>query len=196
MMLEPETPSSRQPVAIASVVVLIVMCAGLWLERRVWHCTCGSWAIWISDVNSQHCSQHLLDAYSFTHFLHGFLFFAGLWCMRDRWTPVQRFLACLVLEAAWEIFENTPFVIDRYRAATMALGYEGDSIVNSIGDLFSCGLGYCVAQRLSWKKSVALFLLVELGLVVTIRDSLVLNIVMLLWPLDALKQWQMGASGL
>ena len=196
MMYPPEMPATRRFVAIASVAVLIVMCAGLWLERRIWHCTCGSWAIWISDVNGRHCSQHLLDAYSFTHFLHGFVFFAGLWCFRDRWTASQRFLACLALEAAWENFENTPFVIDRYRAATMALGYEGDSIVNSIGDLLACGLGFGVAHRLPWKLSVALFLLVEAALVVMIRDSLALNIIMLLWPLDVLKQWQMGAGGL
>jgi hypothetical protein len=196
MMYPPEMPATRHPVAIASVAVLIVMCAGLWFERRIWHCTCGSWAIWISDVNGRHCSQHLLDAYSFTHFLHGFVFFAGLWYLRDRWTASQRFLACLALEAAWELFENTPFVIDRYRAATMALGYEGDSIVNSIGDLLSCGLGFGVVQRLPWKLSVALFLLIEAALVVMIRDSLALNIIMLLWPLDVLKQWQMGAGGL
>lgn len=192
-MPEPNMPMARQPVVIASIAVLIAMCAELWLEQRLWHCSCGSWAVWISDVNSRHCSQHLLDAYSFTHFLHGFMFFAGLWFWRDRLTASQRFVACLALEAAWEIFENTPFVINRYRAATMALGYVGDTIVNSIGDLISCGLGFGVTQKLSWKLSVALFLLVELALILTIRDSLVLNIVMLLWPLESLKQWQLGA---
>lgn len=186
--------TAKRPLILISLAVMLVMCAGLWLERRLWHCACGSWTPWISDIYGRHCSQHLLDPYSFTHFLHGFLFFGGLWCFRDRYSAWRRFVACLILEAAWEIWENTPFVINRYRATTMALGYEGDTIINSIGDLIACGLGYWVAERVSWKKSVTLFLLIEFILLVTIRDSLLLNVIMLLWPLEFLKQWQLEGA--
>lgn len=179
---------------LASLIIALVVCVGLWLEQRALHCHCGRWLVWISDVNSRHCSQHLFDPYSFTHFLHGVLFFGGLWTLRNHLTPKQRWLACLILEGVWELIENTPFVIERYRTATIALGYQGDSIINSMGDLISCGLGYLVAQRVSWRKSVAMFLIVECVLLVAIRDSLLLNVIMLLWPLEIIKQWQQGAG--
>lgn len=186
-------PNVHRTLVYASLAIAVGMSLILMGEQRLWHCACGSWALWISDVQGRHCSQHLLDAYAFTHFLHGVLLYGGLWLVRDRIGDSRRFLACLILEAIWEVWENTPFVINRYRSMTMALGYEGDTIINSLGDLFACGAGYWVAERISWRKSVVLFLLVELALVLTIRDSLVLNVVMLLWPFEVLKQWQMGS---
>lgn len=173
------------------VAITTAMVFGLWLEKRLWVCGCGNWSPWITDVNSRHCSQHFLDPYSLTHFLHGFMFWPGLWWARTKLSYRTQFLICFALEAVWELWENTPFVIQRYRTATMALGYVGDSIVNSVGDLLSCGLGIWVVARVPWKVSLAIFLVIELGLIVTIRDSLMLNILMLLWPIPAILNWQM-----
>ena len=136
---------SRQVVA-ACGAVLLVMLAGLMIEQRVLFCGCGSWSPWISDVESRHCSQHLFDAYSSSHVLHGVVFFGGLWLLRGQLGPGWRLWACVALEAAWEVLENSPLVIDRYRTATIALGYTGDSIVNSVCDVASCVAGYWLAS--------------------------------------------------
>lgn len=106
--------------------------------------------------------------------------------LKVRW----RFVIALVIEAGWEMFENTAFVINRYRETTAALGYEGDSIGNSVGDLISCGTGFLIANWLGWKKTLALFVVFEIGLLFTIRDSLLLNILMLIFPNEALIKWQ------
>ncbi len=187
-----ESPLSRA-VRAACLVTLVVMVIALKLEDRVWFCGCGSWSPWISDVDSRHCSQHMFDAYSSSHMLHGVLFFAGLWLLRGKIRPGWRLWACVALEAAWEVLENSPLVIDRYRTMTIALGYTGDSMVNSVCDVASCVAGYWLASRVSWKWSVAFFVVVELVLLVWIRDSLALNVLMLVYPLDVVKQWQLGA---
>lgn len=189
----PATPNSPwRPIWIASAVSLLVMLIGLKLEQRALFCGCGDWSPWISDVDSRHCSQHMFDAYTFSHVQHGVLFFAGLWLLRDRISREWRLWVALFLEAAWEVFENSAFVIHRYRTATIALGYEGDSITNSLCDTLACVAGYWLASRITWKWSVAFFIAVELVLLTAIRDSLVLNVVMLVYPLEAIKQWQLG----
>ncbi len=177
---------------IAHIVAVITMIAGLRLEDRSWFCGCGSWVPWVFDVKSRHCSQHMFDAYSASHVLHGVIFFGAFWWMRAKIGGAWRLWGCLVVEAGWELLENSAFVIDRYRTGTIALGYEGDSITNSLCDLASCMGGYLIANQLPWKWSVAFFLAVELVLLALIRDSLVLNVVMLVYPLDVIKQWQMG----
>lgn len=179
-------------VVVASGASLLAMLVGLVLEQRVLFCGCGSWSPWVSNVDSQHCSQHMFDAYSASHVLHGVFFYAVLWLVRDRMGAGWRFWACVTLEALWEVLENSPVMIDRYRTATIALGYTGDSIVNSVCDVGSCVVGYWLASRIPWKWSVAFFVAVELLLLATIRDSLVLNVVMLVYPLDVVKQWQLG----
>ena len=188
----PPEPLFTRPVILASVVALIAMLVGLKLEGRVLFCGCGSWSPWISDVDSQHCSQHLLDAYSASHVLHGVLFYGVLWGLRGRWSPGWRLWACVAIEAGWEVLENSPMVIDRYRTATIALGYTGDSIVNSLFDVLSCVVGYAIASRVNWPWSVAFFGAVELMLLATIRDSLTLNVLMLVYPIEAVKMWQLG----
>ncbi len=192
--LAAKTPPLR-PYLIAHLTVVIGMVAGLLLERRTWFCGCGSWVPWEFDVNSRHCSQHMIDAYTASHVLHGVAFFGGLWLLRAKISGAWRLWGCLVLEAAWEVLENSAFVINRYRTGTIALGYEGDSITNSLCDLASCMGGYLIANQLPWKWSVAFFLAVELVMLLAIRDSLVLNVVMLVYPIEAVKQWQMGGGG-
>ncbi len=181
-----------RPYLIAHSVVVLAMIAGLRLEGRTWFCGCGSWVPWVFDVKSRHCSQHMFDGYSASHVLHGVVFFGCFWLWRAKVSGAWRLWGCLVLEASWEVLENSAFIINRYRTGTMALGYEGDSITNSLCDLACCMGGYLIANQLPWKWSVALFLTVELTLLALIRDSLVLNVVMLVCPLEVIKQWQMG----
>ncbi|OQA27051.1 MAG: hypothetical protein BWY59_01176 [Verrucomicrobia bacterium ADurb.Bin345] len=159
--------------------------------RIVW-CACGSPFLWDGDIWSSHNSQHLFDPYSFTHVLHGVLF-CGLVCwLLPRVRRVWQLWIVTAIEAVWEIVENTPFVIQRYREATIGLGYEGDSIANSAGDLLCCALGFFLALKLGLRKSAILFVVVELALLLTVRDNLTLNVLMLLCPIEAIKSWQMG----
>jgi len=188
----PSQPPTTRAVVVGCFASVLAMLVGLVYEQRVLFCGCGSWSPWVSDVDSQHCSQHMFDAYSASHVLHGVVFYAGLWLFRDRLGAGGRIWACVTLEATWEVLENSPMVIDRYRTATIALGYTGDSIISSLCDVGSCVVGYLLAQRMSRKSSVASFAAVELVLLATIRDSLVLNVVMLVYPLEVVKQWQRG----
>ncbi len=160
---------------------------------RVWWCEAGDWALWSGDIASRHNSQHLVDPYSFTHLLHGILFFAVLHLTLGRRTQIATRLALtLAAESFWEALENTPMIIDRYRDATIAFGYYGDSVANSLGDILFCAVGFLWAARVPVRISVATVILVEGLLLILIRDSLALNILMLIWPLDAVRQWQAG----
>lgn len=179
-----------RPLILAGL--LLVTIGILRLEGRRWWCACEEIRFWISDPNSSHCSQHLFDPYALTHLLHGVFLCGMLAILFPRLTLERSFTATVALEALWEIIENSPFVIDRYRTATAALGYEGDSIVNSVGDIASCAFGWAVARRLGWRRSMILWVAIELLLVVWIRDNLFLNVVMLLHPIEAVKQWQLG----
>lgn len=180
------------------VVALTVV--ALRLMGRVWWCKCGQPWPWSGEVLSMHNSQHLVDPYSFTHAQHGLVFYAllalGAWLAaragRGGWPLGWRAVGAVVLEAAWEVIENTPLVIDRYREATVSLDYYGDSVANSVGDLGCCLVGFWLASRLPAWASVALFVGTELAMLAWIRDSLVLNVWMLVWPLDAIRRWQSG----
>lgn len=143
---------------------------------------------------TKHTSQWIADPYSFTHVLHGVLFYALLYPLRDKLSLHARFLLAVLIEATWEVLENSPFILDCYRANTAALEYYGDSILNSTFDIIAAMLGFGLAHKLPWRWTVAVVIVVELGLLIVIRDSLLLNIVMLLHPIDAVKQWQLGAS--
>jgi hypothetical protein len=164
------------------------------LQGRIWISANGSIYPWVSDAWGDQNSQHFSDPYSFSHLLHGVLFFGMLWPLREKLNWWWRMNIAVALEAAWEILENSSIVIDRYRDAG-ALGYSGDTILNSMGDLASCGLGFWVAYKLGLKKSIALFVAVELMLVLTIRDCLILNVIMLIHPVEAIKEWQSVLSG-
>ena len=161
------------------------------MGRRVW-CSCGSPIPWSWDIWSPHNSQHLLDPYTFTHVLHGALYYAVLWLLLgSRWPPLRALLAVMV-EVGWEVGENTDAIIQAYRESTISLNYYGDSIMNSVGDVIAFALGYAGAMRLPIWLSALVFVAVEATLLLTIRDSLLLNIVMLLHPVAAIKMWQMG----
>jgi hypothetical protein len=175
---------------IAIGLVLLLMVVSLRAEGRMFLCTCGHFALWTSDTCSSNTSQQLLDPYSFTHVLHGFLFFWLIALLFRRMTSGWQVWLALLLEGAWEIFENTPFVIDKYRTETAALGYTGDTIVNSFGDLLCAFAGFMIARKLGLRWSLIVFVLVELFLTVWIRDSLLLQILMLVRPVEAIKLWQ------
>jgi len=176
----------------ATGLVLLLLIALLRVEGRSFFCTtCSHFAIWISDTCSSSTSQQLLDPYSFTHVLHGFLFFWLIALLFRRVAPAWQFWLALLLESAWETFENTRFVIDHYRTETAALGYQGDTIVNSLGDLACALAGFLLARQLGVRRSLIVFALVELILILWIHDSLLLQILMLVRPVEVLKSWQM-----
>ena len=176
------------------VVALLTLLAIVYLrfQGRVWWCACHSLKPISLHVNSQHNSQHLFDAYSLSHMLHGILFFGVLWLFRKRLSLPVRAAIASAIEIGWEMLENSPIIINRYRTATMALGYSGDSIVNSVGDILSFVVGFYVARKLGLWRSIAIFLGVELVMLFPMRDNLTLNVLMLLWPIDAIRRWQSG----
>ena len=175
----------------ATALVVLLMMVLLRAQGRLALCACDYFEIWTSDTCSSNNSQQLFDPYSFTHLLHGFLFFWLITLLCKRFTPSWQIWIALLLESAWEVFENSSFVIDRYRTATAALGYQGDTIVNSIGDVIWTIGGFLLARQLGVRRSIIVFLLVELVLILWIHDSLLLQIFMLVWPLEAIKSWQM-----
>ena len=175
------------------VAVLLLMIVLLRAQGRLFLCACGHFEIWTSETCSSNNSQQLFDPYSFTHVLHGFLFFYLVVLVFRRLARSWQLLLAIVLEAAWEVFENSSFVIDRYRTATAALGYQGDTVVNSIGDLLCAVIGFWIARQVGFRKSLILFALIELILILWIHDSLLLQILMLLRPVEAIKVWQMCA---
>lgn len=183
-------PGTWQLVAIAAVIGLAV--ASLRFEGQRWWCRCGRPFLWSGDIHSGHNSQHLVDPYSFTHALHGLIFFALLRPLAGKLGFGTRLALALLIEVAWEVVENSDAVIERYRHATISLGYAGDSVWNSLGDIASCSLGFYLAARLPIRWSVALFLAVELILLAVYRDCLTLNVLMLLHPLESVRSWQMG----
>jgi uncharacterized protein DUF2585 len=153
-------------------------------------CTCGRVTLWVGARDSPQTSQMLTDWYSLSHIVHGLIFYALLWLVFRRWSVEWRFLAAVLIEAVWEVIENTPMVIDRYRATTAALGYSGDSVVNSISDMLMMCLGFLVARRLPVWASVALLVALELIPLAVIRDNLALNILNLIAPNAAVAAWQ------
>ncbi len=177
------------------VVIAVVMGVTAMLlryEGRLWICSCGYVLLWAGNTKSADNSQHIFDPYSFTHVLHGFVFYALLALVVPRLAMAWRLALALTIEAIWEVIENSPAVIERYRQATLALGYEGDTVVNSLADILCCGIGFMLARRLGFRRSLAVFVATEIILILWIRDSLILNVVMLLFPIEAIKKWQMG----
>jgi len=173
-------------------VVLLGTAVALRLQGRLWICACGYVLPWSGDVNSADNSQHLFDPYSFTHVIHGFLFIGLVQLLWPRLSWSWKLVAALSAEALWEVIENTSFVIERYRAETISLGYTGDTVLNSFGDILVCGLGALLARRIGLVKTIVLAVIIELTLLLTIRDSLLVNIIMLIHPVDAIRAWQAG----
>src|SRR6059058_3253184 len=177
--------------AIAAFLIVATAAAILLAMGRHPICTCGTVDLWVGVRDSPKTSQMLLDWYSLSHVVHGLLFYALLWLVARR--AVQwRFIAALVIECTWEVIENTPLVIDRYRATTAALGYSGDSTINSVSDIVMMCLGFLIARRLPVWASIALLVLLELIPLFAIRDNLALNILMLVAPNHAVQAWRGG----
>ena len=178
-------------VLIISVTVIILRMMG-----RPLISTLGTVNLWHGEIVSSENSQHISDWYSFTHIVHGFFICFLLWSISGILPQLRKFSVCLViavaLESIWEVFENTDFIINRYREATVALDYFGDSVINSTGDILFMTLGFLMASRLPVIASVSIVVASEVMLAIMIRDNLVLNILMLIWPVEAIKNWQLG----
>ena len=185
------SPTPIRIVVLACAVITAVAAIELAMGR-VAICRCGSIKLWHRVVKSSENSQHITDWYTFTHVIHGIGFYGLLWLVARRVPVPVRFVLAVLLEASWEVLENTPLVINRYRTATIALDYYGDSVVNSVSDILAMMGGFWIARRAPVPATIVLVVAVEIALALMIRDNLTLNILMLIHPLDAIKYWQAG----
>jgi len=184
---------SRTHLAIITGIVVLAAVALLLMGHPL-ICKCGYVKLWHFDVVSAENSQHLFDWYTPSHVIHGFIFYWLLWLLSKR-VPLSfgvRLILAVAIEASWEVLENTDFAINRYREATIALDYYGDSVLNSVSDMAFMVLGFFVAARLPVWLTVLIAVALELFIGAAIRDNLTLNVIMFVWPLDSILQWQQG----
>jgi hypothetical protein len=177
---------------LVMIVVFVGLVVALRLQGRLWTCSCGYILFWSGNINSADNSQQLFDPYSFTHVVHGFLFFGIVYLFWPRLERIWQFAIGLSAEMVWEAIENSTVIIDRYRSETISIGYVGDTILNSFGDLLACALGMVVARRLGLGRTLALAFAIEAVLLIMVRDNLLLNIIMLFFPMDGIRAWQAG----
>ena len=182
-------PKTSLLITLGAAVVADMVAAECAMGRKMWGAA-GKAGLWSGDINSSTNSQFVADPYSFTHVLHGMVFYGLLWLAGRKWPAPVRALAALILESAWEVAENSDFVIDRYRAQTISLNYYGDSIVNSVSDVAAAMLGFLLAWRLPPLATLAIFLLVETAMALAVRDNLTVNVIMLIHPVQAIRAWQ------
>ena len=182
---------SLRAFGVALALVVVTAATLLWMGRAP-ICDCGTVKLWHGAVVSSENSQHLSDWYTPSHILHGLIFYAFLWLILRRATLGTRFVVATAIEAAWELAENTDAVIERYREATIALDYYGDSVVNSVADIAWMWVGFALARVLPVWASVLLFVVAEVAVGAIIRDGLTLNVIMLLAPQDWIREWQMA----
>lgn len=177
------------PALVVVGIILLTAAYLLWIGREP-ICKCGYVKLWHGEVISAENSQHLSDWYTPSHIIHGLLFFAALWLVAPRLSLGWRLAVATMVECIWEIIENSDAVIERYRTVTISLDYYGDSVINTVFDVFAMILGFWLAARLPIWASVALIVPFEGMTMLIIRDGLALNVLMLLWPLDSIAQWQ------
>ena len=178
--------------AIAALAIIALAAAIELAMGRNPICTCGNVDLWVGARDSPKTSQMLVDWYSLSHLVHGLLFYGLLWLIARRWPAGRRFVAAVLIEASWEVIENTPMVIDRYRQTAAALGYNGDSVLNSVSDVLMMCIGFLAARKLPVWASVALVVVLEIVPLFVIRDNLTLNIINLIAPNAAIAAWQAG----
>jgi Protein of unknown function (DUF2585) len=194
-------PDQRHRISPAAIIIMVAIIAAvalsLWSMGRLPICKCGTIKLWHGAVVSSENSQHISDWYTPSHIIHGFIFYGVYWLaqrLSGRMIPLAvGLIAAILVESLWEIAENTDTVINRYREATIALDYFGDSILNSVADIAAMIIGFFVARRLPVLVTVLLALAMELLVGALIRDNLTLNVIMLLYPLDWIKAWQTGS---
>jgi hypothetical protein len=156
----------------------------------------GRVGLWEGNIWSDEQSQRIADPYTFSHMIHGMLFYGFLWLVAPRLPVRYRFLAALLMEASWEVLENSPIIINRYREVTISLGYVGDSVLNSVSDIFFAGLGFIFAWRARLWVTICVILAMEVGTAIWVRDNLTLNVIMLIHPIEAIKEWQSAGQPL
>lgn len=182
---------TARPYLIVTILGFLTLVALLIMGRNLM-CSCGYVSLWGGNAPADQGSQHLFDWYTPSHLLHGFLFYGALFLLARGLSYNTRLYIAVVIECVWEVVENSAWVIERYRSTTVSVDYNGDSIVNSAGDIFAMVLGFWLSRVLPVWTSGLIVIGFEVLTIYLIRDGLALNILMLLWPLEAVRDWQMG----